>query len=152
MFFEGLDEIDKKIVQLLLENARMSYSEIGSKVNLSRVAVKSRIEALMNREIIEKFSVIINPDKISNYLSVYCDIEIEPRNFNKVLSVLQDNESITQIYQISGNTRLHVHAMLRYGDEAERFQREFLYRIPGVVKVEISILLNRIKDIKGIRL
>lgn len=40
MFLEGLDELDQKIVQLLIKNARMSYSEIGSLVGISRVAVK----------------------------------------------------------------------------------------------------------------
>ena len=46
MFLQGLDELDQKIVRLLIENARMSYSEIGAKVGVSRVAVKLRIQAL----------------------------------------------------------------------------------------------------------
>lgn len=46
MFLEGLDELDQKIVQLLIKNARMSYSEIGSLVGISRVAVKMRVQSL----------------------------------------------------------------------------------------------------------
>ena len=46
MFLAGLDEIDQKILELLIHNARMSYSDIGTEVGLSRVAVKSRITAL----------------------------------------------------------------------------------------------------------
>ena len=46
MFLEGLDALDQKIVQLLIENARLSYSDIGEKVGISRVAVKARIQAL----------------------------------------------------------------------------------------------------------
>ena len=41
-----VDEIDKKILFLLSENARISYVDIGKEVNLSRVAVKSRIDNL----------------------------------------------------------------------------------------------------------
>ena len=55
MFLEGLDELDEKIVRLLLENARMSYSEIGQKVGLSRVAAKMRVQALEQRGIIEGY-------------------------------------------------------------------------------------------------
>lgn len=40
MFLDGLDELDQKIVQLLIKNARMSYSDIGQKIGISRVAVK----------------------------------------------------------------------------------------------------------------
>ena len=43
MFLEGLDALDQRIVQLLIENARMSYSDIGQAVGISRVAVKARI-------------------------------------------------------------------------------------------------------------
>ena len=46
LFLEGLDELDQKIVQLLIKNARMSYSEIGSLVGISRVAVKMRVQSL----------------------------------------------------------------------------------------------------------
>ena len=46
MFLDGLDSLDQKIVQLLIKNARMSYSEIGQQVGISRVAVKMRIQSL----------------------------------------------------------------------------------------------------------
>ena len=54
MFLEGLDELDQKIVQLLIKNARMSYSEIGSLVGISRVAVKMRVQSLEKRGVIEE--------------------------------------------------------------------------------------------------
>ena len=46
MFLNGLDETDQKIIQLLIQNARMSYSEIGAQIGISRVAVKMRVQAL----------------------------------------------------------------------------------------------------------
>ena len=46
MFLEGLDALDQRIVQMLIQNARSSYSEIGQAVGISRVAVKARIQAL----------------------------------------------------------------------------------------------------------
>ena len=55
MYLNGLDELDQKIVQLLIENARISYSDIGEKTGISRVAVKARIQAL------EKRSVVLYP-------------------------------------------------------------------------------------------
>lgn len=46
MHIDSLDTIDNKIINLLLEDARMGYSEIGERVGLSRTAVKTRIAAL----------------------------------------------------------------------------------------------------------
>ena len=53
MFFDGLDELDQKILELLIQNARISYSDIGEKIGLSRVAVRTRVQALEQKGIIE---------------------------------------------------------------------------------------------------
>lgn len=63
MYLNGLDKLDQKIIQLLVKNARMSYSDIGEKIGISRVAVKARIQALENKGIIEEYTTIINPQK-----------------------------------------------------------------------------------------
>ena len=52
MFLDGLDTIDQQILQLLIQNARASYSDIGQRIGISRVAVKSRIQALEQKGII----------------------------------------------------------------------------------------------------
>ena len=49
MYLDGLDKLDQKIIQLLIENARISYSDIGEEIEISRVAVKARIQALEKR-------------------------------------------------------------------------------------------------------
>ena len=60
MFLDGLDELDQKIVKLLIQNARMSYSDIGEKVGISRVAVRSRVQALEQSGIIEEYLSLIH--------------------------------------------------------------------------------------------
>ena len=84
MFLKGLDELDQKIVELLIKNARMSYSDIGEQVGISRVAVKSRISALEEKGVIEGYTTIVNPQKISGALSCYFDIETEPGALERV--------------------------------------------------------------------
>ena len=69
MFLDGLDQLDKKILQLLIQNARISYSEIGQKVGLSRVAVKMRVQAMEQKGIIEDYTTIVNPQRISGAVS-----------------------------------------------------------------------------------
>ena len=78
MYLNGLDELDQKIVELLIENARISYSDIGQKVGISRVAVKARIQALEQKGVIEEYTTVINPQKISGAVSCYFEIETTP--------------------------------------------------------------------------
>ena len=152
MFLDGLDSLDQETVQLLIENARASYSEIGDKVGLSRVAVKSRIQALEQRGIIEEYTTIINPQKISGAVSCYFEIESLPETLAEITEILKQNETITQVYRVTGKDKLHVHAVASSSEEMEHLIHEVIDPLPGVVSCSCNIILSRIKDIKGLRL
>ena len=152
MFLQGLDELDQKIVQLLIENARMSYSEIGAKVGVSRVAVKLRIQALEQRGVIEEYTTVINPQKLSGAVSCYFEIETEPSALAHVVEVLKADDTVTQIYRVTGNSRLHVHAVAASAREMETLITEVIDPLPGVTRCSCSTILSRVKDIKGLRL
>ena len=152
MFLEGLDALDQKIVRLLIENARISYSDIGQEVGISRVAVKARIQALEQRGIIEEYTTIINPQKISGAVSCYFEIETLPDTLAEVSKTLEENETITQVYRVTGKNKLHVHAVAASSEEMEKLIREVIDPLPGVVSCSCNIILSRIKDITGLRL
>ena len=111
MFLDGLDDLDQKIIRCLIQNARMPYSEIGQQVGISRVAVKMRVQALEKKGIIEEYTTIINPQKISGAISCYFEIETVPDTLEEVISILEKNDTVTQIYRVTGKSRLHVHAV-----------------------------------------
>ena len=152
MFLEGLDALDQQIVSLLIENARLSYSDIGEKVGLSRVAVKSRIQALEQRGVIEEYTTIINPQKISGAVSCYFELEFSPAGFGEAVARLEACPTVTQIYRVTGSHKLHVHAVAASAEEMERLIREVVDPLPGVLDISTNIILSRVKDIKGLRL
>lgn len=152
MFLSGLDEIDRKLVELLIHNARMSYSDLGAAVGLSRVAAKARVRALEERGVIEAYTAVIDPQKISGAVSCYFEIEVEPAAFGAVTEALRENDTVTQIYQVSGRNKLHVHAVAAGQEELEAFLDGTIHRLPGVTSLSCNIILSRIKDIKGLRL
>ena len=152
MYLDGLDESDQKIVRLLIENARVSYSDLGDKIGLSRVAVKARIQALERRGIIEEYTTVINPQKISGAVSCYFEIETTPGGLSEVIDILNGDDTVTQIYRVTGRDKLHVHAVAASGEEMETFLHAVIDTLPGVVSCSCNIILSRIKDIKGLRL
>lgn len=152
MFLDGLDELDQKIVSLLIQNARMSYSEIGQQTGISRVAVKMRVQALEQKGIIEEYTTIINPRKISGAVSCYFEIETKPEALEKVTEILEQNRTVTQIYRVSGKGRLHVHAVASSNEEMEELICHTMDRLPGILSCSCNVILSRVKDIKGLRL
>ena len=152
MFVDGLDDLDQKIIRCLIQNARMPYSEIGQQVGISRVAVKMRVQALEKKGIIEEYTTIINPQKISGAISCYFEIETVPDTLEEVISILEKNDTVTQIYRVTGKSRLHVHAVSPSQEELEQLLHGTMDHLPGVLECSTNIILSRVKDIKGLRL
>ena len=152
MFLEGLDLLDQKILLLLIQNARMSYSDIGKQVGISRVAVKMRVQAMEQKGIIEEYTTIVNPQKIGGAVSCYFEIETTPKALPEVTAILRENDTITQIYRVTGKSRLHVHAVASSNEEMEDLICNTMDKLPGVVECTCNTILSRIKDIKGLRL
>ena len=152
MYLDGLDELDQKIVRLLIENARISYSDIGAKIGISRVAVKARIQALEQKGIIEEYTTVINPQKISGAVSCYFEIETTPSALAEVTDILNQQETVTQIYRVTGKDKLHVHAVASSAEEMEVFLHTIIDTLPGVLSCSCNMILSRVNDIKGLRL
>lgn len=152
MFLSGLDEMDQKILMLLIQNARLSYSDIGEKTGISRVAVRARIQALEEKGIIEEYTTVINPQKINGAVSCYFEIETEPETLQEVIDILNKNESVTQIYRVTGKSKLHVHAVASSNEEMEDLIYNTMDKLPGVTQCSCNVIFSRIKDIKGLRL
>src|SRR5690606_38442453 len=79
---EHLDDIDRRIVSLLMEDGRMSFVDIGARVGLSAPAVKRRVDRLREAEVITGFTVTVRPDALGwrteAYVEVYCDSAAPP--------------------------------------------------------------------------
>ena len=152
MFLDGLDETDRKIVRLLIQNARISYSELGAEVGISRVAARMRVQALEKKCVIEAYTTVINPQKIGGAVTCYFEIELQPDTLEEAAARLEQNDVVTQIYRVTGKSKLHVHAVAASAEEMEQLISGVIDRLPGVVSCSVNNILARIKDIKGLRL
>ena len=152
VFLDGLDQLDQQILRLLIQNARMSYSEIGQQVGISRVAVKMRVQALEKKGIIEEYTTIINPQRISGAISCYFELEFSPEHFQEAIAILEATPTVTQIYRVTGNCKLHVHGVAASSQEMEELIQNTVDKLPGLQHSSCNVILSRIKDIKGLRL
>ncbi|MBU7314833.1 Lrp/AsnC family transcriptional regulator [Paenibacillus oleatilyticus] len=149
MQFKHLDEIDTQILKYLSENGRLSNAELGRLVNLTRAAVRDRINQLVSSGIIDRFTITVNPLKAGKMLSMYFDIEVTWESMQQVIGELKADEEITNVYQMSGKPHLHVHALLDDPEHAERYMKK-LQSIRGITSVHSEIVIARHKERGGL--
>ncbi|UJL45427.1 Lrp/AsnC family transcriptional regulator [Virgibacillus sp. NKC19-16] len=146
------DDIDKRLLEILAEDGRISYVELAEKVGLSRVAVKDRIQSLKDEGVIEKFTVVINSEKAGKKVSAFFEVDVEPKQLQQVAQNLADNPSVASIYQMTGPSTLHMHVLVEDFQMLEVFINNELYAVEGITRVESSVILKRFKSRTGYKL
>ncbi|WP_051081182.1 Lrp/AsnC family transcriptional regulator [Salsuginibacillus kocurii] len=146
------DDIDKKILELLTENGRMSYVDIGKELDISRVSVRDRVQAMVESGLIEKFSVVINSEKAGKQISAFFEVDCDPQYLVEVAETLVNNPSVASCYQMTGPSTLHMHVLVEDMAALETFINEELYTLHGITRVESHILLRRFKSRTGLKL
>ncbi|HJF33144.1 MAG TPA: Lrp/AsnC family transcriptional regulator [Sporosarcina psychrophila] len=147
-----MDATDKRIIELLIDNGRLSYVDIGKELNLSRVAVRERIHNLQEDGIIERFTVVVNSEKVGKGVSAFFEVDCEPSSLVSVAEALADISSVASCYQMTGPSTLHMHVLVDDFTDLEKFINEELYALDGITRVESHILLRRFKSRTGLKL
>ncbi|MFW6022559.1 MAG: Lrp/AsnC family transcriptional regulator [Halanaerobiaceae bacterium] len=141
-----IDDLDMKLIEELSYDSRISFAELGRKFNLSRVYIRERINNLVEKGIIEHFTVVINPAKLGKNLSVFFDIEVKPNSLYTIAEELSSEDAVTNIYLTTGSSTLYVNALLEGHDELEIFIRDILYSKKDIMKVHTNIMLKEFKN------
>ena len=146
---EGIDKIDKKILYTIENDARLSYSEIGEKVGLSRVAVKNRIEVLENKGIIQGYYTKINPTADPQGIKFFIDIEADPTKYDNVIGKLAMFKSIRQLYTSTGESRIHAIGFAPDNGTLHKYVHQIFGKLDGVNRLICHTILVTHKDVDG---
>lgn len=141
----SLDNTDQEILEILRKDGRASYSKIAEEVHLSRVAVRDRINTMMDNGIILGFTAIIDAKAMQKNAGVYMDIEVEPKKIHAVAHALMALPEIAIVSQHTGTTGLHVHAYIDDTNKVSKYMEDHVYTIDGVKNVTVQLLIHQYK-------
>ena len=128
------DEMDEQIIKLLLEDGRMSYSDIGDRVGLSRTAVKNRIRDLEDAGIIKGYTVKLDSQKALGAMTFITTIETDPNAFDSIAEVLKGEECVVTLCQISGDSAMHALCVAEGIEQMREFAKKIRTTCPGLKK------------------
>ena len=97
-----MDALDRKIIHLLTENARMPVKEIAQKINLTSPAVSSRIHRLEQEGIIGGYSVQLHRPDEPNRVGALVSVQTSPDRREEFLALIQQESDVLQCYRVTG--------------------------------------------------
>ena len=97
-----MDALDRKIIHLLTENARMPVKEIAQKINLTSPAVSSRIHRLEQEGIIGGYTVQLHRPDEPNRVGALVSVQTSPDCREEFLALIQQESDVLQCYRVTG--------------------------------------------------
>jgi Lrp/AsnC family transcriptional regulator, leucine-responsive regulatory protein len=140
-----LDELDKKLIKLMHENARTSLVNLSKELKLSLDAVKNRIKRLKEREIVSIYKTVINYEKIGfdHYKMLIFPREYSDETERKLIEFLKQNKNCVNIIRTIGPWKLEAEFLVKKTNEIEKIENK-LHEIfqKDIRDLETSIIRN----------
>ena len=142
-----MDAIDLKIIDVLKENGRASSSEISKRVNLSIPAVSERIRKMEEADIIEKYTIKVNRDKIDFRLLAFVFVNIDKsENVDGFRKYIVQYNSVLECHHVAGEYDYLLKVLVEDTKSLENFISKILKNIKGVIKSNTVIVLSSLKE------
>jgi Lrp/AsnC family leucine-responsive transcriptional regulator len=143
-----LDNTDKKILDILQNDARITNLELANRIGISPPATLERVKRLEKNGVIKKYVALVDPAKVSKgtfaLVSVALMIHQIPSidSFTKQINKLDE---VLECYHITGPDDFMLKIAVENIEQYEKFILNKLTRIKGVSKVTTNIVLSTVK-------
>ncbi|UCH90228.1 MAG: Lrp/AsnC family transcriptional regulator [Thermoplasmata archaeon] len=141
-----IDNIDIKILCVLLENARKSNTEIAEDLDLKEATVRRRIRNLVDKGIIQGFSIYLNYRLIENTVKAYIHVKVDSEAMEKVVNKVTKHKRVIALYRVTGEHDLLCVTLFVNMSELQDFIDNYL-RIKGVKHVDTQIVMSAHKGV-----
>jgi Lrp/AsnC family leucine-responsive transcriptional regulator len=144
-----LDRLDKKILNLMQKDARISNLDLAEQVGLSPSPCSRRIKALEESGLILKHVTLLNPEKLNLKLTAYIHINMDkhtPERLNNFNQAVSEMPEVMECALITGNDAdYQLKVVVPDMEFYQHFLLEKLTRIEGVTGVRSSFVLQQVK-------
>ncbi len=138
-----IDTLDRKILSILIKNARVTFLEVARKCCVSGAAVHQHVKRLTRLGIIKGSEFTVNPKKIGYSTCAYIGIFLEQAGlYRRVVEELLKIPEITQCHYTTGNYSIFIKIYARDNDHLRVILADGLQNIKGVSRTETFISLE----------
>lgn len=139
-----IDKKDEKIIEMLSENARMPFTEIAKKLKVTEATIRKRVRDLEEEEVIRKYTVNLNPEKLGYRSVSLVGIDTTPDKYLEIAKELTKFKEIKSVSTSSGDHMIMIEVWTKNNKELMNFIGKKL-SLEGITKICPAIILERIK-------
>lgn len=148
-----MDEIDKKILQILQENNRIQYHKIGKMLNIGASTVHYRVRKLVESGIIKCFAAIVDPKALGYSTTAWVGLSVDPRKMDEIARRLATFDEVQIVTTSTGDHDILLQIIAKDEKDLWRFINENIKTMEGVEKdFHVSTFLDEYKRTHVVKL
>ncbi len=141
---EEIDQVDRQILNILQKDGRRSFAEIARKIGVNEATIRFRVKKLVDKQIIIRFSALLNPRKIGLSITGVIMAKVNPITLNETFNELKFLTELLHIFQCTGRYDFLAVANVEDMDHLEQLKIK-IKSIAGIEEIEVLATTRLIK-------
>nr|WP_267490788.1 Lrp/AsnC family transcriptional regulator [Paenibacillus monticola] len=139
--------MDYNIIRALMDNGRMSWSELAGLLGLSSPAAADRVRRLEEQEIIQGYTALINAESVGYDLMALIAVSLErPEHRKAFLELVLKLPEIQECHHTAGDDDYMLKVRCRGTRDLDRIISDELKSLPGILRTRTTIVLGTLKE------
>jgi DNA-binding Lrp family transcriptional regulator len=142
---EPLDDTDRRILELLRDNARITNSRLAEEVGIAPSTCVARVKSLVDRGVITGFTAVVSPAALGLGLEALISVSIRTgarQRIPEFRADLQHRPEVRQLFFLGGSEDFVLHVAVRDTDALREFVVEHLSANPAVASTRTSLVFQ----------
>lgn len=142
-----IDEVDRRILRLLQDNARTTQVDIAREVGLAASAVLQRIRKLEARSVVHGYAALLDPRALDQGMLAFVAVRsAEPPGEDRVAKALARLPEVLEVHHVAGEDCYLLKVRARDAAHVGELLRSRIGRIKGVTSTRTTIVLETVKE------
>ncbi|MEQ8295621.1 MAG: Lrp/AsnC family transcriptional regulator [Nitratireductor sp.] len=145
----GLEDQDRRLLQLLQRDGRISNQELAEKVGLSASACWRRVRALEEAGIIRRYVALVDAASAGMAFHAIVNVSLTRHDHGHVdtfIAEVSQRPEVLDCFATTGEADYHLRVVCRDLAAYNGFLEGFLFRLPGIANVRTNLVLKDIKQ------
>lgn len=142
-----MDTYDLKIMNLLMDNARIKWADLAAKIGLSAPATAERVNRLIEQGVITSFGILVDAEKVGSELTAFVAVSLErPENRAPFLELINQLEEVQECHHIAGEDDYLLKIRSRNTKDLDRVISHEIKSLKGVTRTKTTIVMDTTKE------
>jgi Lrp/AsnC family transcriptional regulator for asnA, asnC and gidA len=141
---EKIDKLDRKILEIISQNARIPFKDVAEVCGVSRAAIHQRVQKMIEMKVIVGSGYHVNPKVLGYNTCTYIGVKLERGSMYK--DVVPEFEKIPEVVECNFTTGPYTMLIKLYAKDNEHLMELLngrIQEIPGVISTETLISLRQ---------